>query len=59
VREKIWAVADRMWEEAGRPTDKSKVLALRKQIMDTLEQDGVKRTSSSNELGNWQKARIA
>ena len=59
VREKIWAVADRMWEEAGKPTDKSKVLALRKQIMDTLEQDGVKRTSSSNELGNWQKARIA
>ena len=59
VREKIWAVADRMWEEAGKPTDKSKVLALRKQIMDTLEQQDVKRTSSSNELGNWQKARIS
>ncbi|ALH23787.1 hypothetical protein FDH70_gp43 [Pseudomonas phage PaMx25] len=59
VREKIWAVADRMWEEAGKPTEKSTVLALRKDIMNTLEQDGVKRTSSSNELGNWQKARIA
>lgn len=59
VREKIWAVADSMWEEAGKPTDKSKVLALRKQIMDALEQQDVKRTSSSNELGNWQKARIS
>lgn len=58
VREKIWAVADRMWEEAGKPTEKSTVLALRKDIMNVLEQDGVKRTSSSNELGNWQKARI-
>lgn len=59
VREKIWAVADRMWEEAGKPTEKSTVLALRKDIMSALEQDGVKRTSSSNELGNWQKARIS
>lgn len=59
VREKIWAVSDRMWEEAGKPTEKSTVLALRKDIMNALEQDGVKRTSSSNELGNWQKARIA
>lgn len=59
VREKIWAVADHMWEEAGKPTEKSTVLALRKDIMNALEQDGVKRTSSSNELGNWQKARIA
>lgn len=59
VREKIWTVADRMWEEAGKPTEKSTVLALRKDIMNALEQDGVKRTSSSNELGNWQKARIA
>lgn len=59
VREKIWEVADRMWDEAGKPTEKSTVLALRKNIMNALEQDGVKRTSSSNELGNWQKARIA
>ena len=58
VREKIWEVADRMWEQAGKPTEKSIILALRKEIMNTLEQEGVKRTSSSNELGNWQKARI-
>ncbi len=58
VREKIWARADSMWEEAGKPTDKSTVLALRKRMMDALEEEGVKRTSSSNELGNWQKARI-
>lgn len=58
VREKIWAIADQLWEEAGKPTEKSTILALRKKMMDKLETDGVKRTSSSNELGNWQKARI-
>lgn len=59
VRGTIWEVADKMWEEAGKPKDKKDVLALRKNIMDTLESAyNVKRTSSSNELGNWQKARI-
>lgn len=59
VREVIWAVADRMWEAASKPTEKSAVLALRKAIMSTLEtENSVKRTSSSNELGNWAKARI-
>lgn len=59
VREKIWAVADRMWEAAGKPKEKTTVLALRKRVMNVLETDeGVKRTSSSNELGNWQRDRI-
>lgn len=59
VSEKIWVVADRMWEAAGKPTEKASVLALRKQMMDVLEKDySIKRTSSSNELGNWSKARI-
>lgn len=58
VRQIIWDKADAMWENAGRPTGKSEVLSLRKLIMDELEKDGVKRTSSSNELGNWQKSRI-
>lgn len=58
TRETIWTCADRMWEEAGKPNQPSVVLALRKKMMDQLEADGVKRTSSSNELGNWQKARI-
>lgn len=59
TRETIWNKADAMWEEAGKPTSAAVVLALRKRIMDALEQDGVKRTSSSNELGNWQKDRLA
>lgn len=59
VRDAIHAKADELWEEAGKPTDKSVVLALRKRIMDVLESEGVKRTSSSNELGNWAKLRIA
>ena len=60
VRPVIWAVADEMWEAAGKPTDKAVVLELRKKMMVELEEKkGVKRTSSSNELGNWMKARLA
>lgn len=59
VRDTIWKVADQYWEANGKPTDKPSVLELRKRIMDVLEREhGVKRTSSSNELGNWAKARI-
>jgi len=54
----IWATADKLWEEAGKPTDKPTILALRKQIMDTLENDeAIKRASSSSELGVWHKTR--
>lgn len=59
VRPQIWAVADRMWSEAGSPTDKTAVLELRKKMMVELEEKHfVKRTSSSNELGNWMKERL-
>lgn len=59
VRPTIWAVADRMWAEAGSPTDKAVVLELRKKMMAVLESEHhVKKTSSSNELGNWMKARL-
>lgn len=59
VRTIIWMVADELWEAAGRPSDKQRVLGLRKEAMDRLEKvHNIKRTSSSNELGNWQKARI-
>lgn len=60
VRPTIWAVADSMWQAAGSPTDKTVVLELRKKMMSELEEKhGVKRTSSSNELGNWMKERLA
>jgi hypothetical protein len=59
VREIVWQVADSMWEAAGKPIDKTQVLALRKLMMEKLDvEHGVKRTSSSNELGNWQKDRV-
>jgi hypothetical protein len=58
VRDTIWKVADEVWEADGKPTDAPTVLQLRKRMMDLLERQGVKRTSSSNELGKWQKARI-
>lgn len=60
VRPVIWAVADQLWQEAGSPKDPKVVLELRKKMMATLEADkGVKKTSSSNELGNWMKDRLA
>lgn len=59
VRPTIWAVADEMWQAAGSPTDTPVVLALRKKMMAELEEKhAVKKTSSSNELGNWMKARM-
>lgn len=59
VRGTIWEVADAMWEKEGKPTERAKVLALRKRMMEVLETDhGVKRNSASNELGQWQKARV-
>lgn len=59
VRPLIWQVADAMWAEAGSPIDVPVVLALRKTMMVELEEKhAVKKTSSSNELGNWMKARL-
>lgn len=59
VRPVIWAAADEMWEAAGKPRDIKVVIALRQKIMTALEDKGVKRTSSSTELGNWMKTRLA
>ena len=58
VKEQIWDLANIMWSTAGKPTDKKLLLKLRKRIMDTLGERGVKRTTASNELGNWQKSII-
>jgi hypothetical protein len=59
VRELVWGVADKLWQAAGSPKEMGTVLKLRKEMMSTLEAEhGVKRTTSSNELGAWQKARI-
>ena len=59
TREVIWKVADDIWQRDGSPSEKNAVLAIRKRVMDVLEKDhGIKRTSASSELGNWQKARI-
>lgn len=57
TRDIIFGVADRMWEEAGKPTDKSIILKLRKEMMSVLESEGVKRNTSSNTLGLWVKER--
>lgn len=51
----IWEVANRMWAEAGSPKDIPVILELRKKIMNELETLGVKKTTSSTALGEWQK----
>lgn len=59
IRQKVWDVADAMWQAAGQPTDLKVVLNLRKEIMKVLETDhGIVRNTSSNELGRWQKEKI-
>lgn len=57
TRDTIFAVADEMWKDAGEPRDKSEILKLRKEMMNRLENEGVKRNTSSNTLGAWVKER--
>jgi hypothetical protein len=57
-RKLIWNTMDRIWEEAGKPTDIKVILTLRKQCMDELAPQGVIRTSCSSDLGGWQKERV-
>ena len=58
-RATIFEVADRMWNEAGSPRNLAVVLPLRKTIMAELEANhGIKKTTSSTALGEWQKVRL-
>lgn len=58
-RATIFEVADRMWNESGAPKDVPAVLQLRKTIMAELEAShGIKKTTSSTALGEWQKLRL-
>lgn len=55
----IWEVADRLWNDAGQPKNAAAVLQLRKTIMADLETNhGIKKTTSSTALGEWQKVRL-
>lgn len=55
----IWAVADELWAANGKPTDTKILLALRRKMMDELEEKhSVKRVTSSNELGRWMKTKL-
>jgi hypothetical protein len=52
----IHRVATEMWEAAGSPRDVPVILALRQIIMKTLnDEHKIKISTSSNELGRWQK----
>ena len=52
----IHRVATEMWETEGKPMDTTVILALRQKIMKVLlEEHKIKTSTSSNELGRWQK----
>ncbi len=60
VAGQVWETADAMWKAAGSPKDVKVVLALRMEMMKVLETEhDVKRTTSSNTLGQWMKARLS
>jgi hypothetical protein len=55
----IWAHADKVWDAAGKPTDPAMILELRKRMMVELEEQGIKKSTSSTALGDWMKDRLA
>lgn len=56
VRTLIWDIADKEWEARGKPTDLKIVLQMRKELYDILlNEHGIGKNTSSNELGAWQK----
>jgi len=55
----IHRVATEMWEAAGKPFDIPTILSLRQTIMKVLnDEHKIKISTSSNELGRWQKELI-
>jgi hypothetical protein len=49
-----------MWEAAGKPLDIPTILVLRQTIMKVLnDEHKIKVSTSSNELGRWQKELVA
>jgi hypothetical protein len=52
----IHRIATEMWEAEGSPRDTTVILALRQKIMKVLhDEHKIKMSTSSNELGRWQK----
>lgn len=58
-RPAIWAHADKQWEAAGKPRAEADVLRLRKVWMVELEEQGIKKSTSSTALGDWMKKRLS
>lgn len=59
VKETVTATANRFWEAAGKPLDTKVLLALRKEVMDELEQvNRIRRTTASSQLGQWMKGLV-
>jgi len=55
----IHRVATEMWEAAGKPFDIPTILSLRQTIMKVLnDEHKIKISTSSNELGRWQKSLV-
>lgn len=57
VKFRIYAAADAAWAAIDNTRDEKRVRRMRVQLMDTLQQAGIKRTTASSTLGQWWKER--
>lgn len=57
VKYRIYAAADAAWAAIDNTRDEKRVRRMRVQLMDTLQQAGIKRTTASSTLGQWWKER--
>lgn len=59
IRDRVWRAADEAWAATPSPyRNKQEALAMRKRVMAKLEQQGIKRSTASMVLCEWQKANV-
>lgn len=57
VTQRIYTAADAAWAAIGSPRNEKLVRRMRVQLMNELEQQGIKRTTASSTLGTWWKTK--
>ena len=57
VKYRIYTAADQAWASIGSPRNEKLVRRMRIQLMASLEQQGIKRTTASSTLGTWWKTK--
>lgn len=57
VEERIYSIADKLWSEKGKPTEKGKVFAVRFDAAELCERAGIKRQTALSVLNKWHNER--